>query len=649
MSVNIPNTAEMAQGMQNAPPMSDSYQLQQMMANTTSAPQLQQMMANTTSTPQLQQMMANTTSAPQLQQMMANTTSAPQLQQMMANTTSAPQNLNFVSTFPPLATSPQMWNPAFFPVAMNSMYGVGDAYGCIDPLAANGQASFMDGAPNAVYGQFQAPFMETELQTPSLGLNAAAAFIPVASQHQMGMTPTPFEMGIPARFEMGMTAPFEMGMPARFEMGMPARFEMASRTSQPKPKPKPAARKPKQKRATKSTRAAKPRNRSNSNSNNALADMPGMDKLVNRLGDVAHGATLPPDVSRNVDMTPRPQPKHQAADFLNDPPAVQIAHQPVHQPPRLPSASAEEFIPLVAPAEVSSEEHTNPQSNASGQQAPPLTKNEKYLLQAERDGIIPPPSKRRVVRVERNDPRLQRDENGEPITPPSDRYSIFYVAPPDEHEKGFNNDLIDHMMGVFQNEKEAANRDSTTLKIGAPSEVGDSCGPLTFQSALETIYNDTADCDNSLVEATLAEPAEPQQDQQMRKVSDGLSQDLMEQPLPVTAEENEEFGRLFEALQAYNHQDEYNSSALLGASESSTTSPASTETHIGAYETPESELASGSSSDKSSSGVEDLSDLSTDTTITTTATTATTTGGAQKRKVTEDDIAVANKKARTEF
>ncbi|KAG7407745.1 hypothetical protein Forpe1208_v013005 [Fusarium oxysporum f. sp. rapae] len=59
-----------------------------------------------------------------------------------------------------------------------------------------------------------------------------------------------------------------------------------------------------------------------------------------------------------------------------------------------------------------------------------LTPKEKKLREAEDNGEQIFPSKRRVVRIDPEDPRLIRDENGLPITPEGDGYNIYYLPGP---------------------------------------------------------------------------------------------------------------------------------------------------------------------------------------------------------------------------
>ncbi|KAF5689275.1 hypothetical protein FDENT_4466 [Fusarium denticulatum] len=114
-----------------------------------------------------------------------------------------------------------------------------------------------------------------------------------------------------------------------------------------------------------------------------------------------------------------------------------------------------------------------------------INQKEKKLREAEDKGEQVFPSKRRVVRIDPEDPRLVRDENGLPITPQGDRYNIYYLPGPKEIDTVEINRLLAEIRAekknamdeaartgeAFQNSKSTKrNRKSKTRVLKTPSE-----------------------------------------------------------------------------------------------------------------------------------------------------------------------------------
>ncbi|KAF5638443.1 hypothetical protein F52700_4379 [Fusarium sp. NRRL 52700] len=81
-----------------------------------------------------------------------------------------------------------------------------------------------------------------------------------------------------------------------------------------------------------------------------------------------------------------------------------------------------------------------------------INQKEKKLREAEDKGQQVFPSKRRVVRIDPEDPRLVRDENGLPITPQGDGYNIYYLPGPKEIDTA----EINRMLAEIRAEKKIA-------------------------------------------------------------------------------------------------------------------------------------------------------------------------------------------------
>ncbi|KAF4952868.1 hypothetical protein FGADI_6457 [Fusarium gaditjirri] len=91
-----------------------------------------------------------------------------------------------------------------------------------------------------------------------------------------------------------------------------------------------------------------------------------------------------------------------------------------------------------------------------------LSPKEKKLREAEDKGEQIFPSKRRVVRIDPEDPRLIRDENGLPITPEGDDYNIYYLPGPKELDPA----ELNRMLVEIRAEKKTAMDEAT--KTGEP-------------------------------------------------------------------------------------------------------------------------------------------------------------------------------------
>ncbi|KAF4498870.1 hypothetical protein FAGAP_4951 [Fusarium agapanthi] len=81
-----------------------------------------------------------------------------------------------------------------------------------------------------------------------------------------------------------------------------------------------------------------------------------------------------------------------------------------------------------------------------------INQKEKKLREAEDKGQQVFPSKRRVVRIDPEDPRLVRDKNGLPITPQGDSYNIYYLPGP----KDIDTAEINRMLSEIRAEKKTA-------------------------------------------------------------------------------------------------------------------------------------------------------------------------------------------------
>ncbi|EKJ78323.1 hypothetical protein FPSE_01509 [Fusarium pseudograminearum CS3096] len=330
-------------------------------------------------------------------------------------------------------------------------------------------------------------------QTPSSGLNAAAAsFAPtqgdVASQQQSSVqTAVPFssQTGLHETPQMAQMAQMGMQGNAQTQHATPQAKQKA--TTKRSPAAQPNSTTPKRRNKPVNDTFMQKANNKMRSCTPAMCD-PAMGKLVRRVSDIATGDTLPQDIEV-VSMACRKQPEHPVVGYLTNPedypitppqtspaeqaatpqdslteqliqqhpitppqssPAEQLTQQSAQQPLQLPVPSRAPSVGELSSLFVS-EEHTSPSTQAqlnavdshvaasvieesvrqSIEVDKPLklTKREKELRRAEAAGEIVPPSARRIVRLERDDPRLQHDADGSPIQPPPTPYTVFYVPP----------------------------------------------------------------------------------------------------------------------------------------------------------------------------------------------------------------------------
>ncbi|KAF5709622.1 hypothetical protein FMUND_9953 [Fusarium mundagurra] len=173
---------------------------------------------------------------------------------------------------------------------------------------------------------------------------------------------------------------------------------------------------------------------------------------------------LPQDVRPHVP----PPPQHKLQDFLGDD-ALEVVipdlfgdQSSTSQTPPTPTqdSSAEEpSTPASSNGFSSFEDWSKQRVYAPGIFAPrrsdgpeKINQKEKKLREAEDKGEQVFPSKRRVVRIDPEDPRLVRDENGLPITPQGDRYNIYYLPGP----KDIDTAEINRMLAEIRAEKKTA-------------------------------------------------------------------------------------------------------------------------------------------------------------------------------------------------
>ncbi|CAG7563536.1 unnamed protein product [Fusarium equiseti] len=178
-------------------------------------------------------------------------------------------------------------------------------------------------------------------------------------------------------------------------------------------------------------------------SNNEFKTDSPMSRVQIAMRRVAYGKALPQGV-KQVDMTAKPKPDIPIADYLS-------------QPQQLPGSP------------FSLEHSANTKEKADKY---PLSEKEKTIRDAEARNAPIPPSQRRLVRYERDDPRLQRDSDGEPITPEADMYNVYFVAPPTE----ISMDTINELVASFRREKkqkqasDAAGNDGNSKTKAAKSK-----------------------------------------------------------------------------------------------------------------------------------------------------------------------------------
>jgi hypothetical protein len=372
-----------------------------------------------------------------------------------------------------------------------------DAHGMQSPSMSNVQAPSQN---NAQQAQAQA----SQSQAPSSGLSATATpFIPAQVNAGLQQRVSPQAITAPQiQMSREHQAPqmIQMVMQQQTPQMPMRRQTLWMAMQQQTPQRQQATKKGTQKRNPKRNRAtqlgpdaSKRRmisidNASMSNLNSTRISSP-MNILQDRMMYIHSGGTLPQHAVKMSRSDPKPQ--HVLGQYLAEPgqhptttsPTQQPTQQPAQQPLQLPASSIGQVSNRVA----SEEDHQNPPSTrpASGQrpaipdeedermedsEQPRLSKKELYLRQAQAEGRTIPPSQRRIVRFERDDVRLERDENGEPITPESDMYNgkhldalvlkstdpdyrtkVYYVAPSTEITK----EVIDQYVKEFQQEKAA--------------------------------------------------------------------------------------------------------------------------------------------------------------------------------------------------
>ncbi|XEV01959.1 hypothetical protein FSHL1_007246 [Fusarium sambucinum] len=367
--------------------------------------------------------------------------------------------------------------------------------------------------------------------------------------------------------------PHLMRNPQMAQMGMMPNPLMGMQQSS---LPERVAPKPKRGRPSKPGNAASKRLKKSVN-NSAAA------KLANRLEDVARGVTLPLDVAKDVDMTPRPQPKHSATDFLNNRGQYPIVSRDAHKNEEVDNALIDHFV--------------------------------------------------KELRDEKEAKQAKQAKN----TTPTGQVNI---------------------------KKQRNPTTANAFKTGATDAftTGGEVSDLFNIARLASEPNQTAaaSLDNSLIDPALA---------------------AMEQPLAATVEEdpNEEFKSVYDALTEFlalgkcsgspDEPSDSDKASLFGespsdpagyASSDPTATPsdmAGSDDHLGEFDNYLNNNGDVSSffSGYVPNWDEPYPDMpqanSTGTTITTTATTTAvteSTTGAQKRKASDDDIAGANKKTRTE-
>jgi hypothetical protein len=185
-------------------------------------------------------------------------------------------------------------------------------------------------------------------------------------------------------------------------------------------------------------------------SNNEFKTDSPMSRVQIAMRRVAYGKALPQGV-KQVDMTAKPKPDIPIADYLSQP--QQLLGSPLSlgvQQPTSPTKIVQSRTPSIGliSSQLTSRHHAlTPPTPPSVQPLPtspaqhsantkekadkyPLSDKEKTIRDAEARNAPIPPSQRRLVRYERDDPRLQRDSDGEPITPEADMYNGKYFRPP---------------------------------------------------------------------------------------------------------------------------------------------------------------------------------------------------------------------------
>ncbi|KAF5604939.1 uncharacterized protein FSUBG_6668 [Fusarium subglutinans] len=161
-----------------------------------------------------------------------------------------------------------------------------------------------------------------------------------------------------------------------------------------------------------------------------------------------------------------PYPQQKLQDFLGDDTSeVVIPELVCDQPstsqtsPTQDSSAEEPSTPASSNGFSSFEDWSKERVYAPGIFAPrrsdgpeKINQKEKKLREAEDKGQQVFPSKRRVVRIDPEDPRLVRDKDGLLITPQGDSYNIYYLPGP----KDINVAEINRMLAEIRAEKKTA-------------------------------------------------------------------------------------------------------------------------------------------------------------------------------------------------
>ncbi|KAF5547443.1 hypothetical protein FPHYL_10240 [Fusarium phyllophilum] len=161
-----------------------------------------------------------------------------------------------------------------------------------------------------------------------------------------------------------------------------------------------------------------------------------------------------------------PPPQHKLQDFLDDdalevviPDLFSDQSSTSQTSPTQDSPAEEPSTPASSNGFSSFEDWSKERIYAPGIFAPrrsdgpeKINQTEKKLREAEDKGEQVFPSKRRVVRIDPEDPRLVRDENGLPITPQGDAYNIYYLPGP----KDIDTAEINRMLAEIRAEKKTA-------------------------------------------------------------------------------------------------------------------------------------------------------------------------------------------------
>ncbi|RBR09800.1 uncharacterized protein FIESC28_09729 [Fusarium coffeatum] len=232
---------------------------------------------------------------------------------------------------------------------------------------------------------------------------------------------------------------------------------------------------PKRGRATQSAqnvpkRRCKPSDNTVLTKSNELKTGSPMSRVQSAMCRVAYGKTIPQGV-KHMEMTAKPKPDISIADYLGQPQQLPISSPSLEvQQPTSPTKIVQSRTPSIEliSSQLTSRHHAlTPPTPPSVQPLPtspaqhsantkekadkyPLSDKEKTIRDAEARNAPIPPSQRRLVRYERDDPRLQRDSNGEPITPEADMYNVYFVAPPTE----ISMDTINELVASFRREKQ---------------------------------------------------------------------------------------------------------------------------------------------------------------------------------------------------